>query len=202
MISTAVVSFDFNSHPVRVVMQDGEPWFVATDVAEALGYRNAPDATRHLGEHQKGSTQIARSTSGGNPTATIINESGLYRLVLRSRKPEAVAFSDWVTGEVLPSIRKTGGYAQAPQQAALPLPEPQIMIPAPALDLDAAQSTLTSAWATGFLIGREMLTAMYGAPTATHFLVEISTDKTPTVRALVDTKGDLSTTATASRQWS
>lgn len=103
-------TFNFGTHEVRIVMRDGEPWFVATDVAEALGYRNAPDAARNLGEHQKASTQIVRSTSGGNPNVTIINESGLYRLVLRSRKPEAEKFSDWVTGEVLPSIRKTGRY--------------------------------------------------------------------------------------------
>lgn len=102
--------FNFGTHAVRIVVRDGEPWFVATDVAEALGYRNAPDAARNLGEHQKASTQIVRSTSGGNPNVTIINESGLYRLVLRSRKPEAEKFSDWVTGEVLPSIRKTGRY--------------------------------------------------------------------------------------------
>lgn len=104
--------FKFNTHKVRVVMRDGEPWFVAADVAAALGYRNAPDAARNLPDHQKSSTQIVRSTSGGNPNVTIISEGGLYRLVLRSRKPEAEAFTDWVTSEVLPSIRKTGGYGQ------------------------------------------------------------------------------------------
>ncbi|MBD7962164.1 BRO-N domain-containing protein [Comamonas avium] len=120
--STSESTFSFGTHNVRVVMRDGEPWFVAADVAEALGYRNAPDAARNLGEHQKASTQIVRSTSGGNPNLTIINESGLYRLVLRSRKPEAEKFSDWVTGEVLPSIRKTGSYSQPaydPNQIAL-----------------------------------------------------------------------------------
>lgn len=108
MISTVVVPFDFNSHPVRVVMQGGEPWFVATDVAEALGYKSPKDAASVLADHQKGSGSVR--TLGGEQRVTIINESGLYRLVLRSRKPEAVAFSDWVTGEVLPSVRKTGGY--------------------------------------------------------------------------------------------
>lgn len=108
----AVTSFDFHSHAVRVVMRDGEPWFVAADVANVLGYRNAPDAARSLPDHQKG-TQIVR-TPGGDQSMTIISEPGLYRLVLRSRKPEAEAFTDWVTGEVLPSIRKTGTYAAAP----------------------------------------------------------------------------------------
>lgn len=108
--------FNFGEKQVRIILRDGEPWFVASDVAEALGYRNAPDAARSLSEHQKASTQIVRSTSGGNPNVTIINESGLYRLVLRSRKPEAEKFSDWVTGEVLPAIRKTGQYQQPAAQ--------------------------------------------------------------------------------------
>lgn len=102
--------FNFGAHAVRIVVRDGEPWFVAADVAAALGYRDAQDAGRSLKPEQKG-TQNVR-TPGGEQRVTIINESGLYRLVLRSRKPEAEKFSDWVTGEVLPSIRKTGGYAK------------------------------------------------------------------------------------------
>lgn len=100
--------FNFGTHAVRIVVRDGEPWFVATDVAAALGYLTAKDAARNLSEHQKGGHILP--TPGGEQRVTIINESGLYRLVLRSRKPEAEKFSDWVTGEVLPSIRKTGRY--------------------------------------------------------------------------------------------
>jgi prophage antirepressor-like protein len=111
-MSQSIIPFHFHASDIRIVMRNGEPWFIASDVAAALGYRNAPDAARYLSDHQKGSTLIERRTSGGNPNVTIINESGLYRLVLRSRKPEALAFSDWVTGEVLPSIRKTGGYGK------------------------------------------------------------------------------------------
>ncbi|EWG13784.1 prophage antirepressor [Xylella fastidiosa Mul-MD] len=107
-MSQSIIPFDFNSHTVRIVMRDGNPWFVATDVAVALGYRDAANAARHVGAHQKG-THIV-STIKGNQSLTIVSEGGLYRLVLRSRKPEAVAFSDWVTDEVLPSIRKTGSY--------------------------------------------------------------------------------------------
>jgi len=106
--SNAVSVFQFHSHEIRTVIKDGEPWFVATDIAEALGYRNAPDAARHLDHDEKG-TQIVR-TLGGAQKLTIINESGLYALVLRSRKPEARKFAKWVTGEVLPAIRKTGKY--------------------------------------------------------------------------------------------
>lgn len=111
--SAQITPFNFGTHSVRVVMRDGEPWFVASDVADALGYLTAKDAARNLGEHQKGGHILP--TPGGEQRVTIINDSGLYRLVLRSRKPEAEKFSDWVTGEVLPSIRKTGGYGQ-PQQ--------------------------------------------------------------------------------------
>ncbi|MDC6407299.1 Bro-N domain-containing protein [Xylella fastidiosa subsp. multiplex] len=107
-MTRSIIPFDFHSHTVRVVMRDGNPWFIATDVAVALGYRDAANAARHVGAHQKG-THIV-STIKGNQELTIVSEGGLYRLVLRSRKPEAVAFSDWVTDEVLPSIRKTGSY--------------------------------------------------------------------------------------------
>ena len=103
------LSFSFGRHAVRIVVRDGEPWFVASDIAAALGYRDAANAGRILSEHQRG-TQIV-STQSGDQSMTVINESGLYRLVLRSRKPEAEKFSDWVTGEVLPSIRKTGTYS-------------------------------------------------------------------------------------------
>ncbi|WP_244126678.1 BRO-N domain-containing protein, partial [Xylella fastidiosa] len=107
-MTQSIIPFDFHSHVVRVVMRDGNPWFAATDVAVALGYRDAANAARHVGAHQKG-THIV-STIKGNQSLTIVSEGGLYRLVLRSRRAEAVAFSDWVTDEVLPLIRKTGSY--------------------------------------------------------------------------------------------
>lgn len=115
-----ITPFNFGTHTVRVVTHNNQPWFVATDVATTLGYRNAPDASRHLDDDEKG-TQIVR-TPGGDQKLTIISESGLYALVLRSRKPEARKFAKWVTSEVLPSIRKTGGYgkpAYDPDQIAL-----------------------------------------------------------------------------------
>lgn len=100
--------FNFQSHEVRSLLIDGDPWFVATDVAQALGYSSPKDAAEHLDDDEKGSA-ITR-TPGGDQRMTIINESGLYALVLRSRKPEARKFAKWVTSEVLPSIRKTGEY--------------------------------------------------------------------------------------------
>lgn len=103
--------FNFNKNEVRtIVNDDGEIWFVASDVATVLGYRNAPDMVRNLDNDEVSTTQIVRSRSGGNPNITIINESGLYSATLKSRKPEAKQFKKWVTSDVLPSIRKNGGY--------------------------------------------------------------------------------------------
>lgn len=115
--ATAATPFEFRNHSVRVVMRNGEPWFVAADVAAALEYRDAEKASRSLPERQKAATRIVGISSNGTQQArsvTIVSEGGLYRLVLRSRKPEAEAFTDWVTDEVLPAIRKTGAYAAAP----------------------------------------------------------------------------------------
>lgn len=129
--------FNFGDNQVRLVVRDGEPWFVATDVCRALGYRDAEKGTRNLSTHQKADTQIVGSSSGGVEQlrkVTIINESGLYRLVLRSRKPEAEKFSDWVTGEVLPAIRKTGQYQQPAAQGSPEIDYTRIS-PAQAQDL-------------------------------------------------------------------
>lgn len=104
--------FSFGEHAVRVVVRDGEPWFVASDVAKALEFRDASNAARMLSAHQKGTHSV--STVQGNQQVTVVSEGGLYRMVLRSRKPSAVAFSDWVTDEVLPAIRKTGVYVGKP----------------------------------------------------------------------------------------
>lgn len=114
---------------VRTVEREGEPWFVGKDVAEALGYSNTKDAlTAHVDEEDKSILQrseiatienhIPKSALPMNFTSadvpnrglTIINESGLYSLVLSSKLPTAKAFKRWITSEVIPSIRKTGGY--------------------------------------------------------------------------------------------
>lgn len=94
---------------VRTVTINGEPWFVGKDVAEALGYERADNAIRkHIDEDDKLMHQI--SASGQNRQMYIINESGLYSLILSSKLPNAKKFKHWVTSEVLPSIRKTGQY--------------------------------------------------------------------------------------------
>lgn len=99
---------------IRTVTVDGEPWFVAKDVADALGYQNSRDAIKnHVDDEDKGVAK--HDTPGGTQEMTIINESGLYSLVLSSKLPSAKKFKRWVTKEVIPSIRKTGSYSAAQQ---------------------------------------------------------------------------------------
>lgn len=96
---------------VRTVTIDGEPWFVAKDVADALGYSNSRDAlARHVDDEDKTSVVIPDTGSNYKSKATLINESGLYSLVLSSKLPTAKKFKHWITSEVLPAIRRTGGY--------------------------------------------------------------------------------------------
>lgn len=95
---------------IRTVELDGEPWLVGKDVAEALGYKNPQEAIRtHVDDEDKGVSEIL--TPGGKQSVPIINESGLYSLVLSSKLPTARKFRRWVTSEVLPSIRRTGQYS-------------------------------------------------------------------------------------------
>lgn len=108
---------DFGVHGVRIVMRDGAPWFVAADVCAALDIGNVSMAVARLDADER--TLISAE---GLPAAGLglVSESGLYALVLGSRKPEAKSFKRWVTHEVLPSIRKTGSYgAPADPLAAL-----------------------------------------------------------------------------------
>ncbi|MCZ4053246.1 hypothetical protein NAI64_05835 [Oxalobacter sp. OxGP1] len=108
-IATSVASFSFENFPVRAINRNGEIWFVAADVCAVLDIKNPRDAVSTLDDDEKdvGITD----TLGGKQKSTIINESGLYALILRSRKPEAKRFRKWVTSEVLPAIRKTGSYS-------------------------------------------------------------------------------------------
>jgi hypothetical protein len=116
--ATAPAIFNFQSHQVRIVVIDGAPWFVASDVAAALEYLSAKDMSRILDDDEKGGHIVP--TLGGNQEVTIISESGLYHAVLKSRKPKAKPFRRWVTGEVLPAIRKTGRYEQEHRPAIHP----------------------------------------------------------------------------------
>lgn len=106
---------------VRITMIDGNPWFVARDVCDCLEIGNPYTSLALLDVDEKTtlhSMETLNDSTGLRKDSCIINESGLYSLILRSRKPEAKAFKRWITHEVLPSIRKTGGYGNAPK--ALP----------------------------------------------------------------------------------
>lgn len=102
--------FNFKGQQVRTVLVDDQPMFVGKDVAEVLGYSNTRDALNvHVDTEDKNTVAI-HDGNKGNPNQTIINESGLYSLVLSSKLPTAKEFKHWVTHEVLPSIRKHGAY--------------------------------------------------------------------------------------------
>lgn len=112
----ALMSYCFEDQPVRVVMIAGDPWFVAADLAKALGYRNGPDMARNLDDDEKG-THIMR-TLRGEQEMTIISESGMYAAIFKSRRDEAQRFRKWVTADVLPELRKTGRYVLHDQEPA------------------------------------------------------------------------------------
>lgn len=100
--------FKYNGKEVRTIQKDGEPWWVLKDVCEVLGLSSPHKVFERLDDDEKGRNQIP--TLGGEQEMTVVNESGLYNVILRSDKPEAKPFRKWVTSEVLPSIRKNGGY--------------------------------------------------------------------------------------------
>lgn len=112
MTDNEIQVFQFEGQmSLRSVIREGEPWFVATDVAKALGYRDAANAMRGLDDDERGTHNV--STPSGEQDMTVINESGLYSVILRSRVEGAKRFKKWVTSEVLPSIRKHGAYMTA-----------------------------------------------------------------------------------------
>lgn len=121
--SANALTFPFDSHAVRAVLRDGEPWFVAADVCGALDVQNVTQAVARLDSDERAMFNIHPQ---GN--TNIINESGLYSLILGSRKPEAKRFKKWVTSEVLPAIRRTGAYGPADRHQSAASPATQALI--------------------------------------------------------------------------
>jgi hypothetical protein len=115
-----LIPFEFGSKPLRALNINGEPWFIAADVCETLAFAHPSSSLRRLDDDEKG--VHTTHTLGGPQEMTIINEAGLYSLILASRKPEAKRLKKWVTSEVLPAIRKTGTYTLEPQPASRELP--------------------------------------------------------------------------------
>ena len=112
-MNTEIQTFNFNAATLRTLTdENGNPWFVAKDVCDVLGLNNVGKALTRLDDDEKNSITLSDGTPG-TPNKAIVSESGLYSLILASRKPGAHEFKRWVTHEVLPSIRKTGGYIPA-----------------------------------------------------------------------------------------
>ncbi|KDA05546.1 hypothetical protein DC31_13720 [Microbacterium sp. CH12i] len=110
---SALEVFRFDGVEVRTVVIDGDPWFVASDVARILGYRDASNFTRRLEDDEKGTHPV--STPGGVQSVTVVSESGLYVAVIGSQVEGARDFKRWVTRDVIPAIRRTGSYVAAPE---------------------------------------------------------------------------------------
>lgn len=117
--------FNYNGNEVRTIQKDGEPWWVLKDVCGILGISKYRDTASRLDEDERGSVRV--DTPGGEQEMTVVNESGLYNVILRSDKPEAKPFRKWVTSEVLPSIRKHGAY-MTPQKIEEALLNPDTII--------------------------------------------------------------------------
>lgn len=117
--------FNYNGSEVRTIQKDGEPWWVLKDVCGILGISKYRDTASRLDEDERGAVRV--DTPGGEQEMTVVNESGLYNVILRSDKPEAKPFHKWVTSEVLPSIRKHGAY-MTPETLEQAILNPDMMI--------------------------------------------------------------------------
>lgn len=137
----ALTLFAYAGHDVRVIEHDGEPWFVAADVAKILGYRMASDMTRRLDEDDRGTRSVR--TPSGEQEMTVISEPGLYAAVLGSKVPGSREFKRWVTHDVLPEIRKHGSYGApaltGPELMAAALIEAQQTLAAKDRELEQAR---------------------------------------------------------------
>lgn len=123
---TELIPFTYGNQPVRVVSIDGAPWFVLADLCRTLGLtRSAGQVAQRLDEGVRQTYTL--ETAGGRQAMTIVSEPGMYEVVIRSDKPEAVTFRRWITTEVLPSIRKRGGYL-TPEAAEKALTDPDFII--------------------------------------------------------------------------
>lgn len=116
---TDLMPFAYGEQPVRIVVIDGEPWFVLADLCQALGLSNVGNVAARLDEDMKSSVRLTDGTPG-NPNKVVVSEPGMYEVVIRSDKPEAVAFRRWITSDVLPTIRKTGSYRTDAIEAQVP----------------------------------------------------------------------------------
>lgn len=112
--SRSIIPFESEQFGViRALSLGGDPWFIAKDVCEALGLSNTTEALRNLDDDEKGNISNSEVAQAGGRSPLVVSEPGLYKLIMRSRKPEAKAFQRWVTHEVLPALRRDGAYVAA-----------------------------------------------------------------------------------------
>jgi anti-repressor protein len=168
--STSLQSMSFNDYPVRIHIIDGEPWWVAKDVAEALGYVwNGSSRIEHVPEKWRRVTSVV-TLRGDAQDMAILSEQGLYWFLARSDKPRAFPFQEWIAGEVLPSIRKTGKYSAIPEDPKLMgLPD----------FIDPAASAM--AWAEQYNRRMAAEAAAREAQTRVHILASKIDDDAPLV---------------------
>lgn len=121
----SIIPFTYHDQPVRVVTIDGEPWFVLADLCKVLDIAASGRLAARLDEGMRQTHTL--ETAGGRQRMTIVSEAGMYEVVIRSDKPEAAAFRRWITSEVLPSIRKHGGYL-TPEKAEEIISDPDVII--------------------------------------------------------------------------
>lgn len=116
-VFTFPIAFEFNANTIRVFTIDDEPWFVAADVGKALEISRIDNLLRNLSRDE---TMVSSHLARGylHHRAKLISESGLYKLIMRSHKPNARAFQNWVTRVVLPAIRKDGGYVMGEEKVS------------------------------------------------------------------------------------
>lgn len=159
-----ITPFNYNGHQLSTITDEhGEVWFIAKEVAEILDYSDAHEMTTRLDPDEKQNRQIA---GFGNRGVTTISESGLYSAILGSTKQEAKPFKKWVTSEVLPSIRRTGGYsAQSSGSVAPPIIEafklaPLVVRAARALGLDKNSAAISANQAVAKLTGTNVLSLL------------------------------------------
>lgn len=134
MSAVEVFQFPATGAQIRTILIDGAPWFVGRDACAMLGISNASDALSRLDATEKGVAET--DTLGGRQSVTVISEAGLYRLIMRSNRPDAVRIQMWIAHDVLPAIRRTGRYEVAPAAPAFPVPQSF----ADALELAARQA--------------------------------------------------------------
>lgn len=124
--------FDFETHPIRILLLDDAPYWIATDLSSILGYRNAPDMVRMLDEDQA-ATHPVRSSSQTREML-VVTEGGMWTCVLRSKRPEAKRFVRWLTDVLLPTLRRTGSYTMPAHEEAPSPPDQASAIDMPRLN--------------------------------------------------------------------